>query len=317
MGVPCLPVGSTGGVRHGSRGRVTTRCRLSTILGRVRFVRSHRVLTLRCRSRSASTSTAKAPVGPGLTSRRPRDGRSRCCRASRSSVAMRRRTRCGRSAKRPGPRSRSPAAATATGSRSATSVGTSCSTATVLLATTHRPRRIGASGSGMRHGERDYDRRHRGCGGSGRHLVRDHRRRDRVGSAPTGRDPRTGARAARRGAAGTPPGMGSDEPAGESAVIVGRLALLLVGGLGVRVPEEPTWWGWVARVSAGPVMLVGFAVDPVGHRRGGADEGGRSTDPGRLVPQMVAGRGPQPVNGAGRGGRPAACGPRPRAGPRS
>lgn len=53
-------------------------------------------------------------------------------------------------------------------------------------------------------------------------------------------------------------------------VIVGGIVLLFVGGVGVRVLEDPTWWGWAALVLALPVLLLGFWLDAADRRRRGA-----------------------------------------------
>jgi hypothetical protein len=50
-------------------------------------------------------------------------------------------------------------------------------------------------------------------------------------------------------------------------VIVGGLVLLLVGGIGVRAVEQPTWWGWLALVAALPALLAGFGMDAASRRR--------------------------------------------------
>jgi Na+/glutamate symporter len=51
------------------------------------------------------------------------------------------------------------------------------------------------------------------------------------------------------------------------AVILVGLVLFLVGGVGVRVVDEPTWWGWAALVAALLVLLAGFGLDAARRRR--------------------------------------------------
>lgn len=51
------------------------------------------------------------------------------------------------------------------------------------------------------------------------------------------------------------------------AVLLGGVALFFVGGIGVRVVDEPTWWGWATLVAALPVLLAGFGLDTAQRRR--------------------------------------------------